>query len=46
MLIQDKYAIEEQQALIEKTPLETQPENRVNQVKKKFKNSHELRMIV
>ena len=29
-LIQDKYAIEELQALIEETPVEPQPEKRVN----------------
>ena len=46
MWIKDKYAIEELQALIEETPVEPPPEKRVNQVGKKFKTSHELRMIV
>ena len=43
-LIQDKDAIEELQALIEESPVEPQPEKRVNQVGKKFKNGCELRM--
>ena len=43
-LIQDKYAIKELQALIEETPVEPQPEKRVNQVEKKFKTGHDLRM--
>ena len=43
-LIWDKYVIAELQALIEESPKESQPKRRVNQVKKKFKTGHELRM--
>ena len=43
-LIQDKDAVIELQALIGETPEESQPERRVNQVKKKFKTRRELRM--
>ena len=45
-LIQDKDAITELQALIEETPVESQPRRKVNHVKKKFKMRHELRMTV
>ena len=44
VLIQDKYAIEELQALIEETPVEPQPEKKVNQLRKKLKTGHKLRM--
>ena len=44
VLIQDKDAIEELQALIEETPVEPQPEKRVNQIGKKFKTGRKLRM--
>ena len=44
VLIQDKDAITELQALIEETPEESHSERRVNQVKKKFKTRRELRM--
>ena len=37
VLIQDKDTIAELQALIEETPVEPQPEKRVNEVEKKFK---------
>ena len=43
-LIQDKYAIKELQELIKETLVEPQPKKRVNQVEKKFKTGHELRM--
>ena len=43
-LIHDKDTVAEMQALIEETPEESQPERRVNQVKKKFKTRCELRM--
>ena len=43
-LLHDKDAIAELQALIEETPVESQPKRRVNHVKKKLKTGHELRM--
>ena len=46
MLIQDKNAIAELQAPIEETPIEPQPEKKVNQVSNKFKTGRELRMTV
>ena len=44
MLIQDKDAIAELHAMIEETPIEPRPENKVNQVRKKIKTECELRM--
>ena len=44
MLIQDKDVIVELQAMIEETPIEPRPEKKVNEVRKKLKNGHELRM--
>ena len=44
MLMQDKYAIAELQAMIEELHVEPRPENKVNQVRKKIKTSRELRM--
>ena len=46
VLIHDKDFIAELQALIEETPLELQPERRVNHVRNKFKTGRELRMTV
>ena len=43
-LIQYKYAIAELQATIEEVPIEPRPGKKVNQVRKKFKTSCELRM--
>ena len=39
-LIHDKYVVVELKALIEETPLESQPERKFNHVKKKFKTGH------
>ena len=44
--MQDKDAIAELQAMIEGIPIEPQPERKVNQVRKNFKISRELRMTV
>ena len=44
MLIQDKDAIVELQAMIEETPRQLRLEKKVNQVRKKFKIGRELRM--
>ena len=44
MLIQDKDAIAELQAMIDEIPVEPQIEKKVNQVQKKCKIGHELRM--
>ena len=44
VLIQDLDAITELQSLIEETPVDPQLEKKVNQVNKKFKTLHELRM--
>ena len=46
MLIQDKYAITELQEIIDNIPVELQTEKKVNQVRRKCKTSHELRMNV
>ena len=43
-LIQDKDVIAELQAMIEEISIEPQPENKFNQVWKKCKTGHELRM--
>ena len=45
-LLHDKDVIAELQALIEETPVESQPERTVKHVKKKFKTGHELRLTV
>ena len=45
-LIQDKDAIAELHALIEEALVDPHPENKVNQVSKKFKTGRELRMVV
>ena len=45
-LIQDKDAIAELQEMIEEMPIEPRPEKNINQVRKKVKTGHELRMIV
>ena len=42
--MQDKYAIAELQAMIEEIPVEPWTKNKVNQVWKKCKTGHELRM--
>ena len=42
--MQDKYAIAKLQAMIEEIPIEPRSEKKVNQVRKKFKTGHELRM--
>ena len=44
VLIQDKDVITELQALIEETLVDLHPEKKVNQVNKKFKTGHELRI--
>ena len=44
MLIQDKDAITELQELIEETPVESQPERRINHVNKNFNIGREMRM--
>ena len=44
MLIQDKYAIAELQAIIDKIPIELQIVKKVNQVWRKYKTGCELRM--
>ena len=44
MLIEDKDVIAELQAIIEEIPIEPRPKKKVNQVRRKFKTSHELRM--
>ena len=44
MLIQDKYAIAKLQAIIDEIPVETQIEKKVNQVWRKCKTGHKLRM--
>ena len=45
MLMQDKDAIAELQAMIEEIYVESRPEKKVNQVWKKCKTGRELRMI-
>ena len=44
MLIEDKDVIAELQAIIEEIPIEPWPKKKVNQVRRKFKTGHELRM--
>ena len=43
-LIQDKDVVTELQALIEETPVKSQPKRTVKHVKKKIKMRNELRM--
>ena len=44
ILIQDKYAIAKLQAIINEIPIELPMEKKFNQVRRKCKTGHELRM--
>ena len=46
MLIQDKYAIAELHTIIDKIPVVPHIEKKVNQVRRKCKTGHELRINV